>query len=367
MGSKAMMLRNGLGTILLRETSRATHFYDLMSGSAAVSWFIAERQPVRVLSSDIQTFSEFLARAVVGRTRPVSAERIWREWITRATDNREIERPCVELTVEQARDAAGRSSDPLVRAYGGYYYSALQAWQLAVLRRAAPREEPDRSIALGSLIRAASRCCSAPGHTAQPFSAASLRADRARLWQRDLFAETSAELRGLAERHAQIVGWAGAADASAVAPQVEPNSVVFVDPPYARYQYSRFYHVLESLARGWCTEVEGAGRYPPRVERPQSLFSLRTFATDALTQLLASLADRSARVVITFPEAETSSGLSGSAIAQIARTWFRVEVHVVSGTFSTLGGSGEDRPARLTTRECVLVLRPKARSATASH
>ncbi|WP_442977826.1 DNA adenine methylase [Salinibacterium sp. CAN_S4] len=45
---------------------------------------------------------------------------------------------------------------------------------------------------------------------------------------------------------------------------------IFCDPPYSDAQYSRFYHVLEGIARGGWDQVLGAGRAPIGSDRPSS-------------------------------------------------------------------------------------------------
>ena len=76
MGSKRAMLRNGLGEMLLREAKGKSRVVDLFSGSGSVSWFTAQRLDRPVLAVDLQRYSAVLARAVIGRTEPLSVNRI---------------------------------------------------------------------------------------------------------------------------------------------------------------------------------------------------------------------------------------------------------------------------------------------------
>ena len=50
-----------------------------------------------------------------------------------------------------------------------------EADAIDAFRASLPRSEPSRTIALAALIRAASKCAAAPGHTAQPFQPTRLR------------------------------------------------------------------------------------------------------------------------------------------------------------------------------------------------
>jgi adenine-specific DNA methylase len=123
--------------------------------------------------------------------------------------------------------------------------------------------------------------------------------------------------------------------------------------------YSRFYHVLETIARGRCGAVEGVGRYPPPKERPNSAYSRKDKSSDAMHRLLATLAGRGCRVVLTFPKEECSNGLSGDMLEEMAGSHFKVIRKAVKTRFSTLGGNTSNRAARNVSDELILVLRPK--------
>ena len=94
------------------------------------------------------------------------------------------------------------------------------------------------------------------------------------------------------------------------------DDLVIVDPPYSSVQYSRFYHVLETIARGTCGPVSGQGRYPAINERPQSSWSNKGTSQFALKMLLEKLSVTGCTVIFTFPSSETSNGLSGNAIIE---------------------------------------------------
>ena len=68
---------------------------------------------------------------------------------------------------------------------------------------------------------------------------------------------------------------------------------MFIDPPYSSVQYSRFYHVLETMAKGEKElVVDGVGRYPPLADRPQSHFSNTGQARNALESLIEKLSEK---------------------------------------------------------------------------
>jgi adenine-specific DNA methylase len=371
MGSKRAMLGNGLGEALGRSLADAERVLDLFTGSAAVAWYVAEQHGKEVLASDLQMYSTVLAASVIERIAPI-ADRSWVEsWMRRARnciaahrwwqDIKELQSALGRIPVSEAASRA-RSIDfslkfPISRAYGGYYFSPWQSAWIDALRASLPEAEDLRNVALAALIQAASRCAASPGHTAQPFKPNET-AGRFLIeaWQRDLPAIVRARIDDIAPRKAKKRGRAYCMSANELAEAACPGDLVFLDPPYSGVHYSRFYHVLESIARGEVGDVFGAGRYPERSERPISDFSMLTTSRRAFDDLLGILARKNANVVITFPAGKASNGLSGDDVKALAADHFRIEEAKVSSRFSTLGGDLKHRAARQEADELILTL-----------
>jgi hypothetical protein len=178
------------------------------------------------------------------------------------------------------------------------------------------------------------------------------------IWSRDPFTRLELWLRQMCDRHARTIGFARIGDAIEEAARLTGDELVIVDPPYSAVQYSRFYHVLETVASCERQVVTGAGRYPPPPARPSSRFSLRTESLGAMCELLDSLAENGCRVLITFPAGESSNGLSGARIVELARERFCVSCKTVLGRFSTLGGNNSLRASRQTSAELIVALTP---------
>jgi len=92
-------------------------------------------------------------------------------------------------------------------------------------------------------------------------------------WAKDIPPYTRKALAIIAPHFAVRKGSASVADATAAAKSLNPSDIAFIDLPYSGVHYSRFYHVLEAIAKGETGVVSGAGRYPDRTLRPQSEFS----------------------------------------------------------------------------------------------
>lgn len=366
------MLVNGLGDLLSEEVRAAKRFADLFSGSGAVAIHVAERFDVPVLASDLQRFSAVLAQSVLSRCEELEWQPLWKAWHRRAARRAKCTRPpavtrLTQALVSEVRTWCSQQVLPLTRAYGGHYFSPIQALWLDALRSSLPRTQPANTVALAALIQAASHCAAAPGHTAQPFQPTRTgKPYLVELWERDVVQRTMMSFAVLCETYARKPGTARVADASEVASELRKNDVAFIDPPYSDVQYSRFYHVLETVADGGCGMVSGVGRYPAASLRPRSAYSLKSESAIALKSLLEIVASRGARAIVTFPDHDCSNGLSGEDVRQIADSGFRISQQIVASTFSSMGGTGAERrsvgaaraPSR-SAKELILVLAPR--------
>lgn len=372
MGSKRAMLQNGLGELLEHEVLNASRFVDLFVGSGAVAIHVARKFPIPVLAFDLQSYSVVLTAAVIDRKEPLDWEFIWEEWLQRATVRFKTRRiPKTERItqpiVAHARAWCDQQTElPVTKAYGGHYFSPQQAVWIDALRFSLPPHEPAKTVALAALIQVASQCAAAPGHTAQPFQPTrTAKRFIEEAWRKSIIKKTKSAFELLASLSAKRPGEAKVDDANQAAQRLHEGDLVFIDPPYSGVHYSRFYHVLETIARGRCGQVTGVGRYPAREFRPRSKFSVSTESAEALDDLLKTIASKGANAILTFPDHDCSNGLSGNSVREIAAKHFRVRERQVASKFSTLGGTGDDRnneagrSARKHAQELMLVLKPK--------
>ena len=380
MGSKRALLGSGLGELLLERVAKAERFVDLFSGGCSVAWFVAQHAEVPVYAVDLQLYSKILAEAVLHRTEPrdgVAQHTDWLETaakeaassplaaIAAASSKMPLDRTAI--ITARTRCSSMEKAGPVWRGYGGHYFSPTQALAFDSLLATLPEEPTDRALCHAAVIWAATRCAASPGHTAQPFQPTPNALPYIKdAWSKDPIQVSEGALATISRTHAKVRGQAEVADSNATAKHLRSTDLVFVDPPYSNVQYSRFYHVLEAIARQDVGEVEGVGRYPPLEDRPSSQYSRRSGASDAIADLLCTLARIGCEVVLTFPQFTASNGLSGENIAKSARKYFVVDVRSVMSRQSTLGGNGKTRSARKNTSELVVSMKPRLRSKT-SH
>ena len=213
---------------------------------------------------------------------------------------------------------------------------------------------------MAALIDVASRCAAAPGHTAQPFKPNNT-AGRYLLeaWSKKIPITLKQSVNTISPLYARKKGYAKKDDAITLASELKEGDLVFLDPPYSGVHYSRFYHVLETLTANKTVTVSGKGRYPPRMERPQSKYSVQTRSENALRELLLELSRSGCSVMVTFPAESTSNGLSGTIVEQLAAEFFEIKSLKISSRFSTLGGNRKNRDARKPADELILTLSPR--------
>lgn len=367
MGSKATLLGGDLGRILLREAASAQRFVDLFAGSGAVAIYAAQRASLPVLSVDLQEYARVLSAATIERTTSLEGDVQLGAWVAAAellgAQSDDLSLLTAERVHAERAEADSEEEGFITRHYGGHYFSLDQARRLDALYAGLPQAEPQRTVALAALLHTASACAAAPGHTAQPFQPTTRLLPYVReAWSRSVTEVTRNAIEQLAPTFAKVGGEARVGDALTTIKTLSDGDLVFCDPPYSAVQYSRFYHVLEGIAVGGWDGVGGRGRAPVRASRKTSEFSMRSKAPAAMKNMLARLRARNCRVVITFPDADASNGLSSQDIMAMAAEDWRVEAHLVDSVHSTLGGSskGGSRGGRKKLQEAVLVMSPRS-------
>ncbi len=389
MGSKKFMLNNGLGKLIRENIKHCDRFVDPFCGSGAVVFFVAEKFDKPILAADLQQYSTVLARSVIGREKELNYKKIKEDWINEAKthrnnsslykDTKKIENILdlkkmkkdskeenrkredeIKKFVNKSRKLCKKPSavGPIWNAYGGHYFSPSQSLAIDYLIKYLPKKEPHNSVCLAALIETASKCVASPGHTAQPFQPKGKSAEFIlQSWNRDIFSVCENSLEQFSNLYARKKGKAIIADAQDI--QYKKGDLIIIDPPYSGVHYSRFYHVLETIARGKCGPVTGVGRYPDLIKRPQSKYSNISQAKSALEKLLKKLSQSEAMVIFTFPKGKCSNGLSGDIIKSTAKKWFDIEKQIIHGHFSTLGGNNNNRSYRIKSEELLLLLKPK--------
>lgn len=315
MGSKAALASQLLDIVDATEASGTT-MVDLMCGSGVMASAFARQFPT--IASDAQEFCCLLGLVQGGGMTHSRGEEIAQRVIQGARRrfndlsddvrrsiedesqlvNSELAVGAPEALLHRLRErltlweseslgsleavaAAHQSGRLFGHLYGGVFFGDRQAAELDCLRQAITdlTNEAERKWALGALVCAASACAyTYGGHFAQPkldiSDSGKARGDISEaLKQRSLSVthEFFTRLTSLAtesenvEHSVSLVAgpWEEAIPAIARATGHDPVCV-YIDPPYTRDEYSRYYHVLEALVRYQPQAVSGKGRLPKR-------------------------------------------------------------------------------------------------------
>lgn len=204
--------------------------------------------------------------------------------------------------------------------FAGGYCSLAQAIEIDAIRysidlKALPEE---RDWLLGAWISALSIIINSPGHTAQFLKPNSeLAAQRiARTWTRgvwDLFVEQVRVIEQVGDEDWRSDNEVFVEDALILLkrPDLVRIGAIYADPPYTRDQYSRYYHVYETLYKYDFPESSGEGRNRP--DRFSTGFSLKSGVIQSFTELFTSVSRIGVPLVLSYP----SNGLLQVADASV--------------------------------------------------
>lgn len=230
------------------------------------------------------------------------------------------------------------------------YFSTAQAIELDAIRYAIDQCEAaaGRDEVLSAWIAAAATTVNAPGHTAQylkPRSDSTLIRIR-RQWQRQIWTIFFNKLESMGKvgtREWRSRNVVTSADALEVANDLARYNVgaVYADPPYTRDQYSRFYHVYETLYLYDYPDSTGAGRY--RSDRFVTPFSHVTKARASFEKLFGLVAKAEIPLVLSYPANGLLETRDGPVLDLLQRSFSSVTNTSTDHYHSTLGASNGRR------------------------
>ena len=254
------------------------------------------------------------------------------------------------------RNLASGPATIVTRHFGGRYFSWEQAIDLDALLAEVDRlDGRKRDFHLAAVFAAASEVVSTVGkHFAQPTK---LR-DSAGTPKRHLINRTlrdrETSVFGRYSFYCQSLGelrWGSSRQHRAVRSDyvefLETDTTqfaaVYADPPYTRDHYSRYYHVLETMAlrdepEVATTKIRSNGvprlsRGVYRLQRHQSPFCIPTKAAGAFEQLFAKVAKRSTPLILSYSPYRADTGnrprlLTMDELLEIAEKHFNEVEHV---------------------------------------
>jgi len=369
---------------------------DLFAGMGSVSAILASDQPV--LANDVQKFAAAMLRAQFAPGKRLSpatvARRIWprferahsrlrKEFISRLQTEEDVLRcstpdplkayMCEADHVGNSDTWRGRAEAASRRKgikhyelatlyFSAGYFSTAQAIELDAMRYAIDRcgAAAGRDELLSAWIAAAATTVNAPGHTAQylkPGSESSYTRVR-RQWRRRIWEVFLGKLESMSKvgtKNWRSMNVVTSEDALEIATDLSRYDVgvVYADPPYTRDQYSRFYHVYETLYLYDYPDSTGAGRY--RSDRFVTPFSHATTAKESFEKLFDLVAEAQIPLVLSYPANGLLETRDGPVLDVLRSRFSSVANNPIDHYHSTLGASNGHRskPTRENLYVCI--------------
>lgn len=238
--------------------------------------------------------------------------------------------------------------------FAGSYFGLSQCIEIDAIRHAIDQIEIQGRIdhdqhrwLVLALCVAVSKCSTSTGHFAQPVrvKASNLRwfiAQRRRSI-RETFMSAVEQLQAVGSQEWRTQNRAIRTEANLCLENIGKEvgvkpAIVYADPPYTDDQYSRYYHVYETLVRYDYPDALGRGRY--RQDREISRFSLKASVLQAITTLIEKSAMLEADLVLSYP----TNGLlkhSRTVIPEIIHKTYgkSPDVKEICHVHSTMGSS----------------------------
>lgn len=398
MGNKSRFL-GAIEAAVSKVAAPGTTACDLFSGTSVVARHLAMSRPV--ICSDIQAYSVVLARALtqpyVFSSREVGLiSEAAQDWLLTTEEGvqdllRLEERAMMEARTgpdaladiiehgsfavwgrgsvqlqaakEAARNILNDRMATLTNYYGGVYFSYRQALALDALRfaiRALHGDDRD-ATARAALLGVASDLVSTVGnHFAQPIQPRSVTGKLKRNWVAPVLRCRSLE--ALPAFKTWIAKYAALpsarhecravqADFQSTLATLGPEiGVIYADPPYTRDHYSRFYHVLETIALDddpGVTPAQGSsqpsrGLY--RENRHQSPFSIRTQVLPAFQELYANAKRLDVPLVLSYsPMSEGTKARPQTRLVSIENLVSLASDYFADVSLITVQGSSHSR------------------------
>lgn len=375
---------------LVKAESADGPLVDAFAGMCSIAARVAPTGR-QVCSNDVQRYAELVARCqLASQTKPLRADRLATILSAGFSANLELLKTRFERELEHEKrvlaggdtaahgalvadwqhvgnnpllavEAAELASDEVHSPYrmctitfAHGYFGLRQAMEIDSLRcaidGAVEAEELNRGQkdwALLALLQAASICASTPGHFAQylrPNDSSSIarivRQRHRSPWQ--TFLDAADDQRPFGTWDWRAKNRVYRSDALLLWPNLDAagikNAIVYADPPYGKDQYSRYYHVLESLVRYDYPQASGMGRYRPN--RFTTPFSLKTKVVGAFEDLFGAIAERDWTLILSYPDSGLLHETDGPGVDELLNDAFnRVEKPMITPfSHSTLGG-----------------------------
>lgn len=282
MGTKAPLLEYIIPCIQNITPDNGTVF-DIMAGSNAVSY--ALKKYFTVYTNDVQEYSFIISNALITNQK---------ETISKDS--------ALELQGDYQDNLANKYYSFFEQTYSGTYFSKKQCSDIDSIRYAIEKidSQERKALYLLALMSAMCKVQSTPGHFAQFMPATHSRIIP--LQKMDLFQEFLTKC----NNYSRLVfsdkrNKAFCSDYKILLKEcddIKQVDTIYLDSPYSQEQYSRFYHVLETVVKYDSPNVDFKAKY--RDDRFQSSFCYKGKVKDAFEEIISFSKENNINLVISY-------------------------------------------------------------------
>ncbi len=264
-------------------TKRGDIICDLMSGTGAIAYALKDKYTV--YTNDIQYYSYIITKAIIENNKVKINKK---DAIQDLEDN-------------YKKNLKDKKYNFFENNFTDTYFSGPQCCEIDSIRYAIDqiRDEYKKDLYLTALMFSMSRCESTSGHFAQFLPKDHKRLVELRkksVWDEmlnkcddfDKLILTNYKNKSFNMDYKELFKLE----------DFKKVSCVYIDTPYTGEQYSRFYHVLETVTKYDNPKLEYKAKY--RTDRFMSNFSLRSMVKNEFKEMLTCLSNENKKVVLSY-------------------------------------------------------------------
>lgn len=292
--------------------------FDIMAGSNAVSY--ALKKHFTVYTNDVQEYSFIISNALItNQTETISKD------------------SAIELQCDYKENLLNKYYCFFEQTYSETYFSQKQCCDIDSLRYAIEKiDSPERkSLYLLALMSAMCKVQSTPGHFAQFMPSTHYRIIP--LQKMDLYQEFLTKC----DNYSHLVfsdknNKSFCNDYKVLLKEcddIKQVDTIYLDSPYSQEQYSRFYHVLETVVKYDLPKVDFKAKY--RNDRFRSSFCYKNKVKEAFEEIITFCKENDINLVISY---SNKALLSVDDLLNLCKNYFHsVSIQYIDYKHSTQG------------------------------
>lgn len=285
MGTKLNLL-NFIIPKILKEVETGDTIFDIMAGTQSIGYSLKYNN--RIFSNDIQEYSYYIGKALIENNSANISK------ISAIT----------ELKNNYIQNIQNKKFNLFSKTYSDTYFSAMQCDEIDSIRFAIEKidDEYKKALYLTCLMYAMGYAQSTTGHFAQylpPTHGRVIPLRKINIW--NVFLDKCDNIKVKFSKFENKCFNNDYKDFFRM-PELEnflkQAKLVYVDPPYTAEQYSRFYHILETLVKYDYPEVMAKGKY--RKDRYFSGFSQSSKVKDEFQVMIKNFSTYKVKLAISY-------------------------------------------------------------------